>query len=52
MRVESKVTDAGSPGWRRAVAAAAAAEFSGCIRMKDMADLDQSVLMNNGRVLS
>ena len=52
VRVESKVTEEGLPGWRRAVAAIAASESSGCMSMNDMADLDQSVLMKSGRVLS
>ena len=52
MRAVSKVTDDGSPWEKRAVAARAASESSGCIRMRDMPSLDQSVLRKVGRELS
>lgn len=48
----SKVTDDGSPGVRSAMAMAAAAESSGCMRINDMPSLDQSVLTKVGRELS
>lgn len=52
VRAVSKVTEVGSPGRRREVASWAASKFSGCMRIKDMAVLDQSVFTKVGRELS
>ena len=48
----SNVTEAGSPWRRSSVAALPASESSGCMMMKDIPVLDQSVLINVGRELS
>eukprot|EP00977_Amphora_coffeiformis_P021363 scaffold9242_cov113-Amphora_coffeaeformis.AAC.1 len=47
-RALSKVTEAGSAAERREMAWVAAAESSGCMRMRDMPVLDQSVLRKEG----
>ena len=52
MRAVSNVTEAGLLWWSSCVARSAAAESSGCMRMKDMPDLDQSVFRKVGRELS
>ena len=51
-RTVSNVTEAGSPWRRSSVAALPASESSGCMMMKDIPVLDQSVLINVGRELS
>ena len=44
--------ESGWPGCSSRDAMSAAAESSGCMRMKDMASLDQSDLMKVGKELS
>ena len=50
--VMSNVTEPGSDVLRSFMAASAASESSGCIRMKDMPVFDQSVLRKVGSELS